>query len=116
MMSKKGDRAASRPLRKGLSRAEGSRKHLVEDFFSDLTRSWQERGRKMLYHLAAEQPLAYVRAMVKLALIEHAGSANLSEFDRQRYREGGIAALKGPGNFVVAPRQVDWLLSLRAAS
>ncbi len=58
-MSKMGDRAASRPSKKGLSRAEGSRTKLAEDFFADLTRSWQEHGREMLYHLAVEQPLAY---------------------------------------------------------
>jgi hypothetical protein len=50
----------------------------------------------MLCHLAVEQPLAYVRAMVKLALIEHAGSGDLSDFDRQRNRENVLQLLKAP--------------------
>ena len=61
MTSKKGDSAASRPSRNGFRRAEGSRKKLAEEFFSDLTRAWQEQGREILCRLAAEQPLAYVR-------------------------------------------------------
>jgi hypothetical protein len=93
-MSKKGDRAASKTFGNGYSRAEGSRKKLAEDFISDLTRAWQEHGREILYRLAAERPLAYVRAMVKLALIEHAGSADLIEFDRQRNRKGVLQLLK----------------------
>jgi hypothetical protein len=32
--------------------------------------------------------------MVKLALIEHAGSADLSDFDRQRNREGVLQLSK----------------------
>ena len=95
-MSKKGDRAASKTFGNGYSRAEGSRKKLAEDFFSDLTAAWQEHGREILYRLAAEQPLAYVRAMVKLALIEHAGSGHLSDFDRQRNRENVLQLLKAP--------------------
>jgi hypothetical protein len=87
MTSKKRHRLASRPSKTGCRRAEGSDQKLAQGFFSDFARSWQEHGREMLYRLAAEQPLAYVRAMVKLALIEHAGSADLSEFDRQRYRD-----------------------------
>jgi hypothetical protein len=85
-MSKKDDRTTGR--------VEGSRKKLAEDFFSDLTAAWQEHGREILYRLAAEQPLAYVRAMVKLVLIEDAGSADLSDFDRQRNREGVLQLLK----------------------
>jgi hypothetical protein len=94
MTSKKRDGAALGPSKKGRRPVKNSHKTLTGSFFSDFERSWQEHGREMLCHLAVEQPLAYVRAMVKLALIEHGGSGDLSDFDRQRNRVGILQLLK----------------------
>ena len=95
MTRKKRERAASRPSKKGCSRAEGSGEKFAEQFFADFARSWQEQnGREMLRQLSAEQPLAYFQAMVELTLVLHRGSGKLSDFERQRNRENVLLLLK----------------------
>lgn len=58
----------------GPRRPQGARKKLaeeklVEDFLSDLERSWQRHGREALYRLSTERPLAFFQVMIKLAQV-----------------------------------------------
>ena len=94
MTPKKRERAASRPSKKGGSRAEGSGEKLAEQFFADFARLWRKYGREMLEHVRAERPLAYFQAMVELTLVLHRGSGKLSDFERQRNREDVLQLLK----------------------
>ena len=94
MTSKKRKRAASRPSKKGGSRAAGSGEKLAEQFFVDFARFWQKHGREMLEHVRAERPLAYFQAMVELTLVLHRGSGKLSDFERRRNREDVLHRLE----------------------
>ena len=95
MTPKNHERAASRPSKKGCSRAENSGEKFAEQFFADFARSWQQQnGREMLRQLSAEQPLAYFQSMVELMLVLHRGSGKLTDFERQRNRENVLLLLK----------------------